>query len=62
MSPEELRPNVAVIPSPDGDAVTSVGQAPRLPERTLVLSSVMFAFIGIWPTAAVDLCDLASTA
>jgi amino acid transporter len=62
MSPEEYRPNVAVIPSADGEAVTCVGRAPQLSERTLVLSSVMFAFIGIWPTAAVVLCDLASTA
>ena len=36
--------------------------APCVPGRTLVLSSVMFAFIGIWATAAVVLCDLASTA
>ena len=63
MSPEDYCPEVTVNPSPDGAAVTSVGRAGSgLPERTLVLSSVMFAFIGIWPTAAVVLCDLASTA
>ena len=32
------------------------------PTRVLVVSSVMLAFIGAWPTAAVVLCDLASTA
>ena len=32
------------------------------PGRTLALSGVMFAFIGAWSTAAVVLCDLASTA
>src|SRR3954464_13889638 len=30
--------------------------------RVLVLTSVMLAFIGTWRTAAVVLCDLASTA
>ena len=32
------------------------------PVRSLVLSGVMFAFIGAWSTAAIVLCDLASTA
>ncbi len=42
--------------------LTTAVRGPWLHERTLVLSSVMFAFIGIWPTAAVVLCDLVSTA
>ena len=32
------------------------------PARVLILSSAMLTFIGAWPTAAVVLCDLASTA
>jgi amino acid transporter len=32
------------------------------PTRFLILSSAMLTFIGAWPTAAVVLCDLASTA
>jgi amino acid transporter len=32
------------------------------PPRVLILSSVMLTFIGLWSTAAVVLCDLASTA
>jgi hypothetical protein len=30
--------------------------------RVLIISSVLFTFIGAWRTAAVVLCDLASTA
>ena len=44
---------------------TSVGPTSpkaKAPARFLVLSGVMFAFIGAWSTAAVVLCDLASTA
>ena len=36
--------------------------APFMTGRVLVLSGVMFTFIGAWSTAAVVLCDLASTA
>ena len=36
--------------------------SPLGPGRVLVLTSVMLAFIGTWRTAAVVLCDLASTA
>src|ERR1700678_3727758 len=32
------------------------------PMQIIVVSSVMFTFIGYWRTAAVVLCDLASTA
>src|SRR5580704_6590506 len=32
------------------------------PGRVLILTSVMFAFIGYWRTSAVVLCDLSSTA
>jgi hypothetical protein len=30
--------------------------------KVIIVSSVMFSFIGYWRTAAVVLCDLASTA
>src|SRR5712672_3784173 len=32
------------------------------PAQVIIVSSVMFTFISYWPTAAVVLCDLASTA
>ena len=47
---------------PSGRSSIPSDRSSRLPERAVVLSSVMFAFIGIWSTAAVVLCDLASTA
>ena len=34
----------------------------RRPVQVIVVSSVMFTFISYWRTAAVVLCDLASTA
>ncbi|QEH35611.1 hypothetical protein OJF2_41640 [Aquisphaera giovannonii] len=37
-------------------------EAGATPTRFLILSSALLAFIGAWPTAAVVLCDLASTA
>jgi amino acid transporter/nucleotide-binding universal stress UspA family protein len=45
-------------------APSSGGLARRLsgPVRVLIVSSVMFTFISYWRTAAVVLCDLASTA
>jgi amino acid transporter len=44
-----------VAPLPAEPASASAG-------RVLILSSVMFAFIGYWRTSAVVLCDLSSTA
>src|SRR4051794_12296323 len=52
---------------PDGDSSTS-GTVPRLKRRgptagqVVVVTSVMFTFISFWRTAAIVLCDLASTA
>jgi amino acid transporter len=49
------------MPSVDTTSVRS-GPRPLLePGRVLIVTSVMFAFIGTWRTAAVVLCDLAST-
>ena len=56
--------------SPDGpDQPPAPGEAAAAPRRrspsagqVLVVSSVMFTFISYWRTAAVVLCDLASTA
>jgi amino acid transporter len=45
----------------DEGGATTAG-AVATPTRFLILSSVMLTFIGAWPTAAVVLCDLASTA
>src|SRR5437588_10896069 len=44
-------------PSPSGGAGRRLGQAVQV----LIVSSVMFTFISYWRTAAVVLCDLAST-
>jgi amino acid transporter/nucleotide-binding universal stress UspA family protein len=48
----------------DGPASSSSGLARRLgrPAQVIIVSSVMFTFISYWRTAAVVLCDLASTA
>src|SRR5215831_10415112 len=48
-----------------GDSPNSPGTfAQRLmtPSKVIIVSSVMFTFISYWRTAAVVLCDLASTA
>jgi amino acid transporter len=47
--------------SPSGPARTTTGRMAR-PMQVIVVSSVMFTFISCWKTAAVVLCDLASTA
>src|SRR5262245_34485122 len=53
--------------SPDGDSSTT-GTVPRAKRRgptagqVGVVTSVMFTFISFWRTAAIVLCDLASTA
>src|SRR5437867_10280573 len=48
--------------SAPADASASLGQRLRRPAQVIVVSSVMFTFISYWRTAAVVLCDLASTA
>ena len=40
----------------------SLAQRLRRPAQVIIVSSVMFTFISYWRTAAVVLCDLASTA
>ncbi|HEY7330167.1 MAG TPA: APC family permease [Gemmataceae bacterium] len=59
-------------PTPPGDPNTNRQGAPntasslarrlKRPTQIIIVSSVMFSFIGYWRTAAVVLCDLASTA
>src|SRR5437773_8499627 len=50
-------------PPPDpANPSGSLGQRLRTAAKVIVVSSVMFSFIGYWRTAAVVLCDLASTA
>lgn len=49
----------------DGASATGGAVRPRrglTPSRVLVVTSVMFTFISFWRTAAIVLCDLASTA
>src|SRR5689334_16459751 len=50
--------------TPEGPASTPSGLVRRLarPAQVIIVSSVMFTFISYWRTAAVVLCDLASTA
>ncbi len=59
MSSDERLTTIRGEPDPSGSAAARFATSPA---RTLVLSGVMFAFIGAWSTAAVVLCDLASTA
>jgi amino acid transporter/nucleotide-binding universal stress UspA family protein len=49
---------------PGGPDASSPSLSQRLmgPAKVIIVSSVMFAFISYWRTAAVVLCDLASTA
>src|SRR3989440_9175359 len=54
MAPSEQTPAPAPAPS-SGRSLARAAQV-------IVVSSVMFTFIGYWRTAAVVLCDLASTA
>ncbi|HTU88504.1 MAG TPA: amino acid permease [Gemmataceae bacterium] len=44
------------------DAADSLVRRLKRPTQIIIVSSVMFSFIGYWRTAAVVLCDLASTA
>jgi amino acid transporter/nucleotide-binding universal stress UspA family protein len=48
----------------EGSATSASGLVRRLsrPAQVIIVSSVMFTFISYWRTAAVVLCDLASTA
>ncbi len=45
-----------------GNSANGLGARLRRPIQVIVVSSVMFTFISYWRTAAVVLCDLASTA
>src|SRR5438270_9427884 len=47
---------------PDGPAPAPAGRRLVRAAQVIVVSSVMFTFISYWRTAAVVLCDLASTA
>jgi amino acid transporter len=60
MSSEQFRPGSDDLPQRiiQSAAPTAVAS----PTQFLILSSAMLGFIGAWPTAAVVLCDLASTA
>jgi amino acid transporter/nucleotide-binding universal stress UspA family protein len=59
-------------PTPPGDpngnrqgppnTASSLARRLKRPTQIIIVSSVMFTFIGYWRTAAVVLCDLASTA
>jgi amino acid transporter len=60
MSSEQLRPGSNGIPHRIIQPAAPTAGA--TPTRCLILSSAMLTFIGAWPTAAVVLCDLASTA
>src|SRR5436190_2073836 len=58
-SPSEgVTPAPADPPSPRPSVVARL----RGPGQVIIVSSVMFTFISYWRTAAVVLCDLASTA
>ncbi len=62
MSSEERCSDVGGTPAPDGPVVPDRNQILAPCTRVLIISSVLFTFIGAWRTAAVVLCDLASTA
>ncbi len=62
MSSEAERSDARAIIQTDTDGAWSANPVIASPGRVLILSSVMFTFIGAWRTAAVVLCDLASTA
>jgi amino acid transporter len=62
MSSEERCSDVGGTPAPDGPVVPDRNQGLAPCTRVLIISSVPFTFIGAWRTAAIVLCDLASTA
>jgi amino acid transporter/nucleotide-binding universal stress UspA family protein len=49
-------------PGPDMTTPPGVARKKPTPGQVLVVTSVMFTFISFWRTAAIVLCDLASTA
>ena len=61
MSQEEPRFDFQTVIQP-ADAAPRGDAATVTPTVILILSSAIFSFIGAWRTAAVVLCDLASTA
>src|SRR5467141_332562 len=46
------------VPAPSGDPRRRLARSAQV----IIVGSVMFTFIGYWRTAAIVLCDLASTA
>ncbi len=62
MSLQELHSGPDGESPPGAMSPESGAETLAAPVRVLIVSSAMLAFIGAWPTAAVVLCDLASTA
>jgi amino acid transporter len=63
MSNTPSGPNPPTQPPVGPDAASpSLSQRLMGPAKVIIVSSVMFAFISYWRTAAIVLCDLASTA
>jgi amino acid transporter len=58
----EHRPSAPGILPTEPDNARTANQGLGSSTRVLIISSVLFTFIGPWRTAAVVLCDLASTA
>src|SRR5437660_4439451 len=56
------RPRILSMPAADGPSSPSGGSGFARAVKVIIVSSVMFTFISYWRTAAVVLCDLASTA
>jgi hypothetical protein len=59
---DEQRSVARFIVTPGRDDSSTRNRATSCSTRVLILTSVMFTFIGAWRTAAIVLCDLASTA
>src|SRR5579859_5611396 len=57
----DARPGIRSMSTSDGSAGSSTKPLVRA-AQVIIVSSVMFTFISYWRTAAVVLCDLASTA
>src|SRR4029077_2108812 len=55
------RPESPAMSSPDGASLPPRGGRLSRAAHVIVVNSVMFKFISYWRTAAVVLCDLAST-
>src|ERR1700738_4527880 len=56
------RPRNPLMPEAAGPSNPSGGGSLARAVKVIIVSSVMFTFISFWKTAAVVLCDLASTA